>query len=107
MSLDPVRPSGVSCIRLLCWLDDKNLPCVPPINIIVYENYPPANPACIIPSNDYGGTSFLMCVKDVFQSRMMLMPVHFTVSHILDSWEMSVRQAVALLLDNKDSISND
>ncbi|XP_026811970.1 mediator of RNA polymerase II transcription subunit 15-like [Rhopalosiphum maidis] len=106
VSLDPVRPSGVSCIRLLCWLDDKNLPCVPPINIIVYENYPPANPACIISSNDYGGTSFLMCVKDVFESRMMLMPVRFTVSHILDSWEMSVRQAVALLLDNKDSIAN-
>ncbi|XP_050428574.1 mediator of RNA polymerase II transcription subunit 15 isoform X2 [Adelges cooleyi] len=107
VSLDPVRPSGASCIRLLCQLDDKNLPCVPPINIIVYENYPPANPACVISSNDYGGTSFLMCVKDVFESRMMLMPIHFTVSHILDSWEMSVRQAVAALLDNKEIMVSD
>lgn len=93
VSLDPNQQRGSKIIQLLCGLDDKYLPCVPPINIIVPEDYPITSPQCIMADHEYSRTKFLKAVQNALLARIKTLPKCFSVSHLLDTWEMSVRQA--------------
>jgi len=98
VSLDPTggqqgAPGG--SVHLVCWLDDKHLPCVPPICLSVPEDYPATPPKCFLAQHEHSSTSFLLNVQSALQSRVAKLPQKFTVSQLLDTWEMSVRQACA------------
>lgn len=95
VSLDPNQPPGSKSIQLTCWLDDKHLPCVPPIALIVPEDYPKTAPTCQMISYEYNATQFLSAVQSALLARIKKLPKHFSVSQLLDTWEMSVRQASA------------
>lgn len=95
VSLDSNQPPGAKHIQLTCWLDDKHLPCVPPISVTVPEEYPKESPICHMASYEYNATKFLSDVQAALQARIRKLPKHFSVSHLLDTWEMSVRQASA------------
>ncbi|KAF7266243.1 hypothetical protein GWI33_020428 [Rhynchophorus ferrugineus] len=95
VSLDPNQQSGSKCLQLTCWLDDKNLPCVPPISLTVPEEYPKESPTCHMSSHEYNATKFLSDVQTALLARVRKLPKHFSVSQLLDTWEMSVRQASA------------
>ncbi|XP_022918876.2 mediator of RNA polymerase II transcription subunit 15 isoform X1 [Onthophagus taurus] len=95
VSLDPNQQSGSKTIQLICWLDDKYLPCVPPISLTVPEDYPVTSPKCHMAAHEYNATEFLSVVQSVLLARIKKLPKHFSVSQLLDTWEMSVRQASA------------
>nr|CAD7440652.1 unnamed protein product [Timema bartmani] len=95
VSLDPVHQPGSRSVQLLCWLDDKHLPCVPPISVSVPEDYPRSPPSCHMASHEYGSTQFLSAVQTALMARVRKLPCRFSVSQLLDTWEMSVRQASA------------
>uniref|UniRef100_T1J6D6 Mediator of RNA polymerase II transcription subunit 15 n=1 Tax=Strigamia maritima TaxID=126957 RepID=T1J6D6_STRMM len=95
VSLDPIQHGGSRTVHLICQLDDKNLPCVPPITITVPENYPQQTPQCDTSSEEYDSTPFLQAVQVALSARIMKMPEKFSVTSLLDTWEMSVRQACA------------
>lgn len=95
VSLDPNQPPGSKSIQLTCWLDDKNLPCVPPVSLIVPEDYPKTAPTCQMTAHEYNATQFLSAVQTALLARIKKLPKHFSVSQLLDTWEMSVRQASA------------
>lgn len=97
VQLDPMQHNGSRTVHLICQLDDKNLPCVPPISITVPENYPDRPPKCDINEDEYDSTEFLKRIKKVFSSHVDSMPERTSVSSFLDTWEMSVRQACAPL----------
>jgi len=95
VSLDPSQQPGSKTIQLLCWLDDKHLPCVPPVSLIIPEDYPKSSPKCHMASHEYNATQFLSAVQNALLARIKKLPKHFSVSQLLDTWEMSVRQASA------------
>lgn len=35
VSLDPSSQTGTKIIKLVCCLDDKHLPCVPPVSVVI------------------------------------------------------------------------
>lgn len=95
VSLDPSQQPGSKMIQLLCWLDDKHLPSVPPISLIIPENYPKSSPKCHMVAHEYNATQFLSAVQEALLARIKKLPKYFSVSQVLDTWEMSVRQASA------------
>lgn len=82
--------TGSKCIKLTCCLDDKFLPCVPPINISIPENYPSSSPQCNIMENN---TPFLVSVEKALKARISKLPERFSLTHILESWNLAIRQA--------------
>ncbi|KAK0179543.1 hypothetical protein PV327_005286 [Microctonus hyperodae] len=94
VSLDPAQQNGSKCIQLICWLDDRHLPCVPPISVSVPSDYPLTPPRCVMAQHEYT-TAFLCAVQKALNARITKLPRRFSVSQLLDTWEMSVRQASA------------
>ncbi|XP_012531932.1 mediator of RNA polymerase II transcription subunit 15 [Monomorium pharaonis] len=95
VSLDPAQQSGSKCIQLICWLDDRHLPCVPPISVTVPADYPSTPPRCAMAPHEYEATTFLCAVQKALNARIAKLPRRFSLSQLLDTWEMSVRQASA------------
>ncbi|XP_065353647.1 mediator of RNA polymerase II transcription subunit 15-like isoform X1 [Cloeon dipterum] len=93
VSLNPNQHPGSLAIHLTCWLDDKHLPIVPPINLTVPEDYPSSNPKCDLAADEYASTPFLSAVQKALAARIHMLPSSYSVSQLLDTWEMSVRQA--------------
>lgn len=94
VSLDPAQQNGSKCIQLICWLDDRHLPCVPPVSVTVPADYPLTPPRCVMTPHEYA-TTFLCAVQKALNARITKLPRRFSVSQLLDTWEMSVRQASA------------
>lgn len=105
VSLDNTQQFGSKSIRLICWLDDKHLPCVPPISISIPEDYPKHPPRCILSQQEYMATDFLMAVHKALSLRIRKLPSKFSLSQLLDTWEMSVRQASAPIIKAPSSIA--
>ncbi|XP_011874018.1 PREDICTED: mediator of RNA polymerase II transcription subunit 15 [Vollenhovia emeryi] len=95
ISLDAAQQSGSKCIQLVCWLDDRHLPCVPPISVTVPADYPSTPPRCVMAPHEYDTTTFLCAVQKALNARIAKLPRRFSLSQLLDTWEMSVRQASA------------
>lgn len=94
VSLDPsTLPTGSSVIKLVCCLDDKYLPCVPPISAIIPEGYPMVSPSCKLIEQEYNSTPFLISVQGALAARVSKLPKLFSLTHLLDTWEMAVRMA--------------
>nr|XP_018911333.1 PREDICTED: mediator of RNA polymerase II transcription subunit 15-like isoform X2 [Bemisia tabaci]XP_018911334.1 PREDICTED: mediator of RNA polymerase II transcription subunit 15-like isoform X2 [Bemisia tabaci]XP_018911335.1 PREDICTED: mediator of RNA polymerase II transcription subunit 15-like isoform X2 [Bemisia tabaci] len=80
-------------LHLLCSLDDQKLANIPPIQISVPDGYPQSAPVCHISPQMYGTTPFLRSVLEAMQSRIHLLPCTYSISELLNMWEMSVREA--------------
>lgn len=70
------------------------MPCVPPITVIVPSDYPTMPPRCVLASHEYA-TPYLSAVQKGLNARLAKFPKRYSVSQLLDTWEMSVRQACA------------
>ncbi|KAJ8676221.1 hypothetical protein QAD02_012007 [Eretmocerus hayati] len=91
VSLDPAQQIGSKCIQLICWLDDKHLPCVPPVMVTVPADYPSVPPRCVLTSHEYA-TPYLSAVQKALDARLSKLPKRYSVSQLLDTWEMSVQK---------------
>lgn len=91
ISLDQTaHPAGAKSIKLICCLDDKFLPCVPPISITIPEDYPMTSPQCNITEHN---TQFLLSVEKALKARIAKLPERFSLTHILETWTLAIRQA--------------
>lgn len=93
VNLDCQQPPGSDDLTLICQLDDPNLPCVPPITLTVPAGYPLKPPRCDLLAVDYETTDFLKSARKSMMVRLRNMPPHCSLTMMLHSWEMSVRQA--------------
>lgn len=91
--LDESVQIGSKALKLICYLNDPYLTSVPPMYIEVPEDYPQSSPSCTLFGHEMNATKFLESVKKIFAARMLKMPSLYSLSHILDTWEMSIRQA--------------
>ncbi|XP_074643654.1 mediator of RNA polymerase II transcription subunit 15-like isoform X2 [Tubulanus polymorphus] len=95
VNLDPAFHTESKCVHLICRLEDKKLPSVPPINITVPSDYPSSSPQCDTGEENYACTPFLTNVYKTLTHRLNRMPAKYSVTALLDTWELSVRQACA------------
>lgn len=102
VNLDCQMPPGSDELTLICQLDDPNLPCVPPITLTVPAKYPEKPPRCDLLAVDYETTDFLKSIRESMLVRLQNMPPHCSLTMMLHSWEMSVRQACS----PKSSLNN-
>lgn len=93
IKLDTTAQNTNKSIRLICCLDDKRLPSVPPVSVNVPEEYPWQAPDCSLHTQEYSATPFLQLVQQSLMARISKLPKNFSLSHLLDTWEMAVRQA--------------
>jgi len=93
VKLDTTSQINNKAIRLICCLDDKRLPSVPPVSVSVPEEYPWQAPDCSLVEQEYSATPFLQTVQQALIARMSKLPKNYSLSHLLDTWEMAVRQA--------------
>eukprot|EP00088_Acartia_fossae_P000610 TRINITY_DN1024_c0_g1_i3.p1 TRINITY_DN1024_c0_g1~~TRINITY_DN1024_c0_g1_i3.p1 ORF type:complete len:660 (-),score=189.15 TRINITY_DN1024_c0_g1_i3:51-2030(-) len=80
-------------VDLVCQLDDKDLPAVPPLRITIPPNYPDYPPSVDLDSPQFLTTPFLDEVSAALSSRVNRMAHRFTLSQLLTAWELSVRSA--------------
>lgn len=93
VSFDQTVQIGAKTLKLVCYLNDPYLTCVPPIFIEIPDDYPSSPPSCLLLEHEMNATEFLESVQQIFAARMLKMPSLYSMSHILDTWEMSIRQA--------------
>ncbi|KAH8412346.1 hypothetical protein KR009_001394 [Drosophila setifemur] len=93
VKLDTTAQINNKAIRLICCLDDKRLPSVPPVSVSVPEEYPWQAPDCSLTEQEYSATPFLQTVQQALVARLSKLPKNYSLSHLLDTWEMAVRQA--------------
>ncbi len=82
-----------TAIDLICCLEDKDLPAVPHLRVSIPPNYPDFPPAVDLDNPDFLTTPFLLEVIEALSSRLNRMPLKFTLSQLLNAWEMAVRSA--------------
>uniref|UniRef100_S4R8E8 Mediator of RNA polymerase II transcription subunit 15 n=1 Tax=Petromyzon marinus TaxID=7757 RepID=S4R8E8_PETMA len=97
VNLDPSHHSNNGTVHLICKLEDKSLPMVPPLQISVPADYPDQSPEWVDLQNLYEASPFLRAIHDMLESRIMKLPDRHAVTAILNAWALSVRQACLTL----------
>ncbi|RVE70095.1 hypothetical protein OJAV_G00084220 [Oryzias javanicus] len=93
VNLDPSFCSNNGTVHLLCKLDDKNLPSVPPLQLSIPADYPDQSPFWSDDGEQYGANSFLQSVHQNMTSKLLQLPDKHSVTELLHTWAQSVRQA--------------
>lgn len=95
VSIDPSQHPSSKVISLLCRLEDKKLPCVQPIHVTMPENYPENSPTCSTLLDESGSSPFLRKVNDILTTELKHMPARYSLTALLNTWELCVRKACA------------
>lgn len=90
-----VKSTIMNNIELTCFLNDPDLPIVPPIYIAIPADYPDTLPIYMLPPSEYGTNGFLYMVRKAILKRFKHLPVDHTVTQMLESWQNAVKQVCA------------
>ncbi|KAL8180659.1 UNVERIFIED_CONTAM: mediator complex subunit Med15 [Gekko kuhli] len=93
VNLDPSHCSNNGTVHLICKLDDKNLPNVPPLQLSVPADYPDQSPLWIDNRQQYEANPFLQSVYRYMMSKLLQLPDKHSVTALLNTWAQSIRQA--------------
>uniref|UniRef100_A0A673N3L6 Mediator of RNA polymerase II transcription subunit 15 n=1 Tax=Sinocyclocheilus rhinocerous TaxID=307959 RepID=A0A673N3L6_9TELE len=93
VNLDPSFCSNNGTVHLICKLDDKNLPSVPPLQLSIPADYPDQSPHWEDDGQQYEANPFLQSVHKNMTSKLLQLPDKHSVTALLNTWAQSVRQA--------------
>uniref|UniRef100_H3CLX6 Mediator of RNA polymerase II transcription subunit 15 n=1 Tax=Tetraodon nigroviridis TaxID=99883 RepID=H3CLX6_TETNG len=93
VNLDPSQCSTNGTVHLICKLDDKNLPSVPPLQLRIPADYPEQSPCWDDHGDQYGSNSFLQKVHRTMTSKLLQLPDKHSLTELLNTWAQSVQQA--------------
>uniref|UniRef100_A0A8C6YC28 Mediator of RNA polymerase II transcription subunit 15 n=1 Tax=Naja naja TaxID=35670 RepID=A0A8C6YC28_NAJNA len=93
VNLDPAHCSNNGTVHLICKIDDKNLPSVPPLQLSVPADYPEQSPLWIDNPQQYEANPFLQSVYRYMMSKLLQLPDKHSVTALLNTWAQSIRQA--------------
>lgn len=93
VNLDSNHQSGSKVVHLFCKMEDRNLPNVPPIQVILPENYPHGSPICQLNASEYDTSPFLLRVRDVLTSEINRLTGSYSLTALLNLWDQCVRKA--------------
>jgi mediator of RNA polymerase II transcription subunit 15 len=86
VELDSLQLHGGKTIYLLCRLKATDLPCVPPIHIRVFSNYPYTAPQCLLDADMYDASPFLKHLHQLLASNFDRLSTMHSISTILNRW---------------------
>lgn len=86
VQLDPLQVEGATTIRIICRLDDLNLPSVPPIEIAIPNAYPEKPPVCTFDDDEYRASTFLNTTKNIFDQNVSKLAKQHSVTSLLQTW---------------------
>ncbi|KAI1232916.1 hypothetical protein IHE44_0006099 [Lamprotornis superbus] len=90
VNLDPSHCSNNGTVHLICKLDDKNLPNVPPLQLSVPADYPDQSPLWIKNPRQYAANPFLQSVYRYMTSKLLQLPDKHSVTALLHTWAQSI-----------------
>ncbi|XP_069414099.1 mediator of RNA polymerase II transcription subunit 15 isoform X4 [Ovis canadensis] len=93
VNLDPSHCSNNGAVHLICKLDDRDLPSVPPLELSVPADYPAQSPLWVNRQWQYDANPFLQSVHRCMTSRLLQLPDKHSVTALLNTWAQSVHQA--------------
>ncbi|KAF7696996.1 hypothetical protein HF521_005414 [Silurus meridionalis] len=93
VNLDPSFCSNNGTVHLICKLDDKTLPSVPPLHLSIPSDYPEQSPQWDSDDQQYEANPFLQNVYRNMTSKLLQLPDKHSVTALLNTWAQSVRQA--------------
>ncbi|KAM4808137.1 mediator of RNA polymerase II transcription subunit 15 isoform 2-T2 [Rhinophrynus dorsalis] len=93
VNLDPSHCSNNGTVHLICKLDDKNLPSVPPLQLSVPADYPEQSPLWMDNPRQYEANPFLQSVYRYMTSKLLQLPDKHSLTALLNTWAQSIRQA--------------
>ncbi|XP_059555524.1 mediator of RNA polymerase II transcription subunit 15-like [Myotis daubentonii] len=93
VNLDPSHCSDNGTIHLICRLNDKDLPSVPPLELRVPADYPSQSPLWIDRRWQYDASPFLQLVYRYLTSRLLKLPDKHSVTALLNIWAESIHRA--------------
>ncbi|XP_006875877.1 PREDICTED: mediator of RNA polymerase II transcription subunit 15-like isoform X1 [Chrysochloris asiatica] len=93
VNLEPSHCSNSGTVHLVCKLDDKDLPSVPPLELSVPADYPAQSPLWVDQQWQYDANPFLQSVHRCMTSRLLQLPDKHSVTALLNTWAQSVHQA--------------
>ncbi|XP_014388631.1 PREDICTED: mediator of RNA polymerase II transcription subunit 15-like [Myotis brandtii] len=93
VNLDPSHCNDNGTVHLICKLDDKDLPSVPPLELSVPADYPAQSPLWIDRQWQYDASPFLQSVYRCMNSRLLKLPDKHSVTALLNTWAESIHQA--------------
>lgn len=96
VELDQLQHLKNKTIHFVCRIDEFDLPCVPPISIKVPLDYPDTPPTCFIDKDEYSSTKFFQDTYRIFNMNLERLPNSYTITTLLDRWELSIREALSL-----------
>nr|KAF6349066.1 hypothetical protein mMyoMyo1_011643 [Myotis myotis] len=93
VNLDPSHCSNNGTVHLICRLNDKDLPSVPPLELSVPADYPAQSPLWIDRQWQYDASPFLQLVYQYLTSKLLKLPDKHSVTALLHIWAESIHQA--------------
>lgn len=90
---DPTLHQGSKVIKLVCSIVDPCLPSVPCLHVYIPADYPSSSPTCSFLDQEINSTTFFVEVQEMFELHLARLPPIYSISHLLDTWEMSIRHA--------------
>ena len=97
VKLDPQHQDGSHTIHLICRLEDRNLPSVPPLCVTVPEDYPSRAPTCNTSSEEYSESS-LFCKTVEYYSTIIAQKLP-KISTNPSTWSSNYFSAVTPFLE--------
>lgn len=105
IDFEPTTQNTSKKIHLICELEDELLPCVPPLVVVIPENYPETSPECNWVNDEYSSSPFLSSIQQSLNARISKLSKQFSLSHLLDTWEYSVREACSPINAKKFNVT--
>ncbi|TSL04252.1 Mediator of RNA polymerase II transcription subunit 15 [Bagarius yarrelli] len=93
VNLDPSFCSNNGTVHLICKLDDKTIPSVPPLQLSIPSDYPEQSPQWDNEDQNYEANLFLQNVYRNMTSKLLQLPDKHSVTALLNTWAESVRLA--------------
>ncbi len=98
VDIDATHLAREGSILLMCSIDDKDLPSVPPISVRLPSHYPDDSSPEMQSSDleEYQTSAFFKKVHLALQARLRMLPPRHTLTQFLNAWEMAIRAACSL-----------
>ncbi|KAM4634115.1 mediator of RNA polymerase II transcription subunit 15 [Polymixia lowei] len=93
VNLNPSYCSNHGTVYLICKLNDKKLPSVPPLQLSISADYPNQSPYWTDDEKQYTANTFLLTVHKLMTSRLHRLPRRYSVTALLNIWDQSVTKA--------------
>lgn len=86
VQLDPLQHEGSSTVHIICRLDGRDLPSVPPICVRIPNGYPQRPPQVFADEQEYDASPFLKEIDKILDENIRKLPRLYSLTSLLHTW---------------------